>query len=234
MFCEKCGAEVSEDAKFCPKCGSTLAHVPSQKKESFFKANKVLVISIAAVILVCAAVGAFVYMNMNQGPQLSDFGISEVVEGSDYMVSLVDENGTPMEGKIIKLVCYNDQGGSVTMLNFTDYYGKTSFRMDFLAGSYKIDVIYTDEDIPELGWRNVTQYSKTITIKEGPYPMFNEEFIEKNKEYAVYDANITINSDSYDYETIRGYDEKGNKYSWFGGAWFHDEDINNGNVNILE
>ena len=214
MKCSICGHENTDDSKFCQKCGNALAQNSSQLSESFFKANKVLIIAITVIICVFAVVGALVYTNMNQGPQLSDFGISEVVEGSEYMVSLVDENGTPMEDEIVELVCYNGHGGSVTMLNFTDYYGKTSFRMDFLAGSYKIDVIYTDDDMPELGWRNVTQYSKTITIKEGPYPMFNEEFLEKNKEYIVYDANITINSDSYGYETLSGYDNEGNQYSW--------------------
>lgn len=116
-------------------------------KALIFHANKVLIIAIVLIICVCAVVGALVYTNINQGLQLSDFGISEVVEGSEYMVSLVDENGTPMEDKIIEFVCYNGHGGSVNMLNFTDYYGKTSFRMDFLAGSYKIDVIYTGEDM---------------------------------------------------------------------------------------
>ena len=234
MKCSKCGYENTDDAKFCKKCGNSLILNSSLQKESFLKANKVLVISIAVILCVGVIVGAFVYMNMNQGPHLSDFGISEFVEGDQYSVALVDENGTPMEDKLIKLICYNNYGGSVTQSNFTDYYGKTSFPLDFMAGTYKIDVIYTDEDIPELGWRNVTKYTKTITIKEGPYPYFNEEFLEKNKDYVVNNVDITVNSDSYDAETLNGYDDKGNQYAWFGGGWFHTEDISNGNVNILE
>lgn len=233
MKCSKCGHENADDSRFCQKCGESLIKGSTQQKQSFFKTNKILIIAIAVIICVCAAVGAFVYMNMNQGPQLSDFDVSEFVEGDDYLVSLVDENGTPMEDKIVELICYNDYGGSVTMLNFTDYDGKTSFPLDFMAGTYKIDVIYTDEDIPELGWRNVTQFSKTITIKEGPYPYFNEEFLEKNKEYVANDADITVNSDSYNSETLYGYDDNGNQYIWFGGGWFHEEDINNGNVEII-
>ncbi|WP_297979853.1 zinc ribbon domain-containing protein [uncultured Methanobrevibacter sp.] len=233
-ICSNCGFDNEENAKFCKKCGNSLIPVSTPQKESFFSSNKVLIIAIAVILCVSAAVGAFVYMNMNQGPQLSDFGISEFVEGDEYLVALVDENGTPMEDKIIELVCYNDYGGSVRQLNFTDYEGKTSFPLDFMAGSYKIDVIYTDEDIPELGWRNVTQYTKTITIKEGPHSYFNEEFLEKNKNYLVNNVNITVNPDSYDYETISGYDDKGNEYAWFGGGWFHIEDISNGNVNVIE
>lgn len=234
MKCSKCGHENADDAKFCQKCGSSLESKTISDNESFFKRNKVLVIAIAAILCVAIVAGLFVYMNTNHGPVLKDYGISEFTEGDEYLVSLVDENGTPMEDKIIEFICYNDRGGSVRILNFTDYDGTTSFRLDFMAGTYKIDVIYTDEDIPELGWRNVTQYSKTITIKEGPYPYFNEEFLEKNKDYMVYDANITVNSDSYEYETLSGYDDDGNQYIWFGGGWFHNEDINNGNINLLE
>ena len=234
MKCSSCGHENADGASFCQKCGSSLNQSSNPQKKSFFQANKVLIIAIAVIICVCVAVGAFVYMNMNHGPQLSDYEISEFTEGDEYIVSLVDENGTPMEDKIIELICYNNQGGSVRILNFTDYYGKTSFRLDFMKGTYKIDVIYTDEDIPELGWRNVTQYSKTITIKEGPYLYFNEEFLEKNRDYVVDDVDITVNSDSYEHETLSGYDDDGNQYVWFGGGWFHVEDIDNGNIKLLD
>ena len=234
MKCSNCGHENVNGAKFCPNCGESLIPGSTPQKESFFKTKKVLIIAIAVVICVCIAVGAFIYMNMNPGPNLSDYGISEFTEGDEYIVSLVDENGTPMEDKLIELVCYNSQGGSVKILNFTDYYGKTSFRLDFMKGTYKIDVIYTDEDIPELGWRNVTKYSKTLTIKEGPYPYFNEDFLEKNKDYVVNDVDITVNSDSYKYETLTGYDDDGNQYVWFGGGWFHIEDINGGNIELID
>ena len=234
MECSSCGHQNVNGAKFCQKCGSSLSQNSTLEKKSFFKANKVLIIAIAVIIFVCSVVGTFVYLNMNQGPQLSDYDISEFTEGDEYVVSLVDENGTPMEDKIVELICYNGYGGSVTILNFTDYYGKTSFNLDFMKGTYRIDVIYTDEDIPELGWRNVTQYSKTITIKEGPYPYFNEEFLEKNRDYVVNDADITVNSDSYEQETLSGYDDEGNQYVWFGGGWFHIEDINNGNIELID
>ena len=233
MKCPKCGKENDNNAKFCQKCGNSLIQTSTPQNQSFFKANKVLIIAIAVILCVCAAVGAFVYMNMNSGPQLYDYDISEFIEGDEYIVSLVDENGTPMEDKYIELICYNDHGGSVTLLNSTDYDGKTSFRLDFLAGTYKIDVIYTDEDIPELGWRNVTQFSKTITIKDGPNHQSYVEFIEKNKDYVVNDANIKVNTGSYEYDTLTGWDEDANQYMWFGGAWFHEEDIQNGYVEVI-
>lgn len=233
MFCQKCGAKNDDNAKFCQKCGAALNQNSIPQNSSFFKNNKVLIVAIALIICVCGAAGAFVLMNSHSGPQLYDYDMSEFIEGGEYVVSLVDENGTPMKGKQIELICYNDYGGSVTLGNSTDYEGKTSFRLDFLSGTYKIDVIYTDEDIPELGWRNVTQFSKTITIKDGPNHQSYEKFIEKNKDYVVYDANIKVNSGSYAYDTLTGWDEDANQYMWYGGAWFHEEDIQNGYVEII-
>ena len=80
---------------------------PTSQKESFFKANKVLIIAIAVIICVSVAVGTFVYVNMNHGPQLSDYDISEFTEGDVYLVSLVDENGTPMQSQYVEFICYN-------------------------------------------------------------------------------------------------------------------------------
>ena len=232
MKCLNCGYENSDDAKFCQRCGNSMIPDSTPQNQPFFKANKVLITAIAVIIAVCAVTGAFVYLNMNHGPQLSDFGISEFTEGDEYMVSLVDENGTPMENQYVEFICYNNYGGSVTISNTTDYLGKTSFNLDFMAGTYKIDVNYiqvNESTVPT--YTNVTGYSKQITIKEGPYPYFNEEFLEKNKEYIAYDANITINPD-YKSETLHGWDYDGNQYVWYGGGWFHVEDIDNGNVEI--
>ena len=235
MKCTKCGYENSNDAKFCQKCGAALTQSSSSQNQSFFKSNKVLIIAIAVILCVCAAVGTFVYMNMNHGPQLSDYDISEFTEGDEYTVSLVDENGTPMENQYVNLICYNDKGGTVTLTNTTDYQGQTSFRLDFMAGTYKIDVNYIIDDegtVPTI--TNVTGFSKQITVKEGPYPYFNEEFIEKNKEYVAYSADINVDPDSYyNSETLHGWDYDGTEYVWFGGAWFNVEDIDNGNVEII-
>ena len=91
MKCSSCGHENAADAKFCQKCGSSLSQNLTSQKESFFKVNKVLIIAIAVIICVSVAVGTFVYVNMNHGPQLSDYDISEFTEGDVYLVSLVDE-----------------------------------------------------------------------------------------------------------------------------------------------
>ena len=234
MKCSSCGHENETDARFCQKCGESLNQNSTPQKQSFFKSNKVLIIAIAVILCVCAAVGAFVYMNINHGPQLSDYDISEFTEGDEYTVLLLDENGTPMQNQYIDLICYNNHGGTVTLTNTTDYRGQTSFRLDFMADTYKIDVNYVidDQSIPEI--TNVTGFSKQITIKEGPYPYFNDEFIEKNKEYVAYGADIRVDPDSYyNSETIMGWDYDGNGYVWYGGALFNVNDINNGNVEII-
>ena len=235
MKCSSCGHENAADAKFCQRCGSSLSQNPTSQKESFFKANKVLIIAITVIICVSVAVGTFVYMNMNHGPQLSDYDISEFTEGDVYVVSLVDENGTPMQSQYVEFICYNQYGGSTTISNITDYQGQTSFILDYREGTYKIDVNYIllDESTDPT-YTNVTGFSKQITIKKGPYPYFNEEFLEKNKKYVAYTANITIDPDSYyNSETIHGWDYNGNEYVWYGGDWFNVEDIDNGNVDMM-
>lgn len=235
MKCSSCGYENDDSARFCQNCGSTLIQNSTPQKESFFKSNKVLIIAIAVIICVFAVVGTFVYMNMNHGPQLSDYDISEFTEGDVYVVSLVDENGTPMQSQYVEFICYNQYGGSTTISNITDYQGQTSFILDYMASTYKIDVNYIllDESTDPT-YTNVTGFSKQITIKKGPYPYFNEEFLEKNKKYVAYTANITIDPDSYyNSETIHGWDYNGNEYVWYGGDWFNVEDIDNGNVDMM-
>ena len=235
MICSNCGHENADDAKFCQKCGTALYQHPTPQNQSFFKANKVLIIAIAIIICVCAVAGTFVYMNMNHGPQLSDYDISEFMEGDEYMVSLVDENGNPMQNQYVTLICYNKYGGSVNITNTTDSGGHTSFRLDFMAGTYKIDVNHIIDDegtTPKI--ITSTGFSKQITIKEGPSHSLREEFLEKNKEYVARTANITVDPDSYyNSETMHGWDYDGNEYVWFGGDWFNVEDIDNGNVEII-
>ena len=235
MKCSKCGHENADDAKFCQKCGNSIGANPGSDNESFFKKNKVLVIAIAAILCVAIVAGLFVYMNTSHGPVLKDYGISEFTEGDDYFVSLVDENGTPMEGKIIIFICYNGYGGSTVISNTTDWDGKCSFRLDFNEGKYKVDVNYIEENqSADPVYYNVTGFSKELTIKDGPHPQYNQEFVERYEDYVVRDKNIWVQPDSYEYETLFGIDEEGNNYSWWGGESFHNEDINNGIINTLE
>lgn len=234
MFCQKCGAKNDDNAKFCQKCGAALNQSSIPQNSSFFKNNKVLIIAIAVIICVCAVVGTLVYMNMNTGPQLSDYDISEFVEDDVYTVTLKDENGDPMKDKLIEFICYNNNGaGSVRIINYTDYNGQASFDLNFIADTYKIDVNYVevDESIPK--YTNITGFGKKITIKEGPFHEPRQEFINHFNDYVVRDANISVDPASYNSSTLTATDPKGNQYAWYSGAWFSFEDIGNGNVDIM-
>jgi len=162
MKCSKCGAENPENSKFCENCGSSLDNT------SFFKKNKVLVFCLIAIIAVCAIMGTVIYMNLHSNPTLTDYGISEFTEGDQYNVSLIGGNGTPLEGKLVELIVYNNYGGSTIIDNYTDTEGNVSFNLDFLSGSYKIDVNYVDVNGSDnLNYQNITGLSKEITIKDG-------------------------------------------------------------------
>ena len=172
-------------------------------------------------------------MNMNSGPTLSDFGVSEFVEGDDYSVLLLDENGTPMEGQLVVFTCYSTFGNTIMMYNTTDYYGKCSFDLCFTKGNYKIAANYVGGDF-DGGFDNITGFTKTITIKEGPYHLYDKELVERNIDYVVWNKTILVDPDSFKAETISAQDIDGNTYFWFGGAWFSQEDLNNGNVNVVD
>lgn len=57
MFCSKCGANISENASFCGKCGNSLGQPKSKKtkKSSNKKKNKIIIVCI--ILVVCLIVG---------------------------------------------------------------------------------------------------------------------------------------------------------------------------------
>lgn len=69
MFCKKCGEQIGEDLRFCPKCG-TPVNLPTgaDEKVTGRKHGKLKVISLAivAVILIGAAGGAFYFVSKDQ------------------------------------------------------------------------------------------------------------------------------------------------------------------------
>ncbi len=94
-FCHNCGAEIKDNAKFCPKCGSSLntgtnlkeanrANINSSSANSGGSKN-VLIIAVALVICVAIIAGAFIIMSNNDSPDVV------VVNAS------VDDNGSVEE-----------------------------------------------------------------------------------------------------------------------------------------
>ena len=72
MYCEKCGLENDEDAKFCENCGSKLKQEPltqrpvNQPKKGWSTTSQVLIIGIVILIVILGAtIGVLLKSNIN-------------------------------------------------------------------------------------------------------------------------------------------------------------------------
>ena len=58
MFCQKCGTENDDNAKFCKGCGATLNSSPKiENNENKNSSNNKLIIAVAAIICICVIAG---------------------------------------------------------------------------------------------------------------------------------------------------------------------------------
>lgn len=64
-FCEKCGAQIAQNAEICPSCGCATKQEPREKtagKRNPTNAKKIIVIALSAVVLVAMVVaGLFIW-----------------------------------------------------------------------------------------------------------------------------------------------------------------------------
>ena len=56
MYCKRCGRELKDKAKFCPRCGTAILR-PRKKK----KTGKIVALTLSGLILLGACSGVFVY-----------------------------------------------------------------------------------------------------------------------------------------------------------------------------
>ena len=83
--CPNCGEQVSDDKKFCPKCGASLIVAKAENNNSSGSKN-ILIIAVALIICVVIIAGAFVMMNNNGSDTVTvvnDDDSSDSVESSD-------------------------------------------------------------------------------------------------------------------------------------------------------
>lgn len=64
MKCSQCGFENNEKAKFCTKCGSSLAQTPVQSTPKSDNNTKYIIIALVAVVIVLVGCIGFFAMNM--------------------------------------------------------------------------------------------------------------------------------------------------------------------------
>lgn len=87
MFCNKCGNEVGDNVKFCPKCGAEFQTVGKKTKKRAKPKKGIIVACAGILVLIIGGVGLFKAFS-----SISDFesGIGIVIDGVGYRFG---ENG---------------------------------------------------------------------------------------------------------------------------------------------
>lgn len=88
MFCEKCGSQIKDGAKFCGICGSPVKYAQvdtdnavmnteTEPKQNKFSQNFAIVVSIVAVFMIAVTAG-FMWYNLKSGNDDESKSVSEV------------------------------------------------------------------------------------------------------------------------------------------------------------
>ena len=80
-FCGKCGNQLEEGAKFCPKCGASVS--PVTNDNSGKSSSKKIVIPLIVSILILAIAGGGWYLWKNQSEDYSLEGLAKAIVNYD-------------------------------------------------------------------------------------------------------------------------------------------------------
>lgn len=106
MFCGKCGQEVPNGAKFCPKCGEQMIHIGGQEKKISIPKKKnaknvriLIACIIAAAVICCLAAGSRLLNRSDVSKLTGEWKVTEAGDGWDhfdgavFMISEPDVKG---------------------------------------------------------------------------------------------------------------------------------------------
>ncbi|WP_323735866.1 zinc ribbon domain-containing protein [Methanosphaera sp. ISO3-F5] len=147
MYCQKCGYENKESAKFCKKCGTALTihaslknHNPTSRTDNnSSKNNKIIIISITIIIISLIIAGSILYMSENNSKTEnissnnennavnSNVSSNENLNDNLKIISGSFSTATPLPAKtyITVYVGDNHAGENVKIRVFYSYRGTT-------------------------------------------------------------------------------------------------------------
>lgn len=157
MFCDKCGTQVSDNAKFCPRCGNRLQETESRSidgkieiyQKSFEKESKsgkkkwiAIFAGIVLITVVCVVGGIFLYQNLT---------------GEEYLALVRNIDG--------KYGYINEQGEEVIDCEYdiaTDFNAKGVAAVGYKNGETYIDGIYGDNTCDLYDWSLINTRGREI------------------------------------------------------------------------
>lgn len=222
MYCKRCGRELKDKAKFCPRCGTAILR-PRKKK----KTGKIVALTLSGLILLGACSGVFVYrdtlMAWLEGDRvyteadeiIRDAIVCESFQQADFegRKEIAEKTLKQMEAdkKIqSKSVSYSDDGyyyfhfkngadGIISLLDQNKTLDGASpfYSEDNQSKTYKVGDI---DRIPDFSEKNIKQpyeeNDKTaLIIDQLEYEFNSKNFEEDSKEWSKCHLKTTYKSD---------------------------------------
>lgn len=202
MFCQKCGTENDDTAKFCKGCGSSLSSIENGDTSEATKLNKNFkILAILILIVIIAAAGVFMYMNnLQEDSQIVCMSTTVINNGSDLSVKLLDSNNNPISNKDINITIKDVNGEDLSEVGITDKNGIRSMPIFYEAGKYTFVATFAgDSDYKG------SSISQSFTIKDSVKTTKDSSSSSDNPYMGTFDGTWEEGVDYKGYCTTHGW-----------------------------
>lgn len=171
MYCKKCGTELDDNVKFCPKCSAPAANDVLVKKDvsSTFKdliSNKYLIISAAIIVLLILIITIAASVKPGYEKLMDQYFEAQETANAELYYDIVSENwmmwydDEPLEVSKSEFIGMFQDELSDKLIDYTNECGSD------ISITYEITNVYeaTDEQIMEL--KNDLEYLNNASVTD--------------------------------------------------------------------